>query len=348
MKKSLLFSLAAVSVMSVAAQTNKIVWDFTSHGIFKQFCDPNSQLFVDKEADIIDKAGMDREKNALIVAKKDVENYPDDPYKEQYGVTNRVVSLFDGKTYAVTPDPEWNNGTLDNPTEFIPGDEIEPGVFTEDEIKPLGEEYAANLKNNPFICWMERTPDNKYYGPARMHWYKNYGSIDKWVDADYNALDAANWVSDKGALVFIKSKQGKAPLAGTYVQFPEVQGPCKVTYYVGSTDATHKYSVIPVVNGSAVEGKTLQVNEDATAKRYVKREYNYDGNDKVALRFMTDGCGLVLQRIEIEASGASSAIDNIIANESDENAPIYNLLGVQVDETYKGIVIKNGKKYIQK
>ncbi len=44
-----------------------------------------------------------------------------------------------------------------------------------------------------------------------------------------------------------------------------------------------------------------------------------------------------------------SGIEDIIANpETDENAPIYNVLGVQVDENYKGIVIKNGKKYIQK
>ena len=30
------------------------------------------------------------------------------------------------------------------------------------------------------------------------------------------------------------------------------------------------------------------------------------------------------------------------------NGAIYNLQGVRVDESYKGIVIKNGKKYLQK
>ena len=33
---------------------------------------------------------------------------------------------------------------------------------------------------------------------------------------------------------------------------------------------------------------------------------------------------------------------------AEENAPIYNLQGVQVDENYKGVVIKNGKKFINK
>ncbi len=40
--------------------------------------------------------------------------------------------------------------------------------------------------------------------------------------------------------------------------------------------------------------------------------------------------------------------DVIIDNNDDDDAPVYNLMGIQVDETYKGIVIKNGKKYIQR
>ena len=35
-------------------------------------------------------------------------------------------------------------------------------------------------------------------------------------------------------------------------------------------------------------------------------------------------------------------------NAAEENAPMYNLQGVQVDENYKGVVIKNGKKFINK
>ena len=31
-----------------------------------------------------------------------------------------------------------------------------------------------------------------------------------------------------------------------------------------------------------------------------------------------------------------------------EDTPMYNLQGQQVDSSYKGIVIKNGKKYLQK
>ena len=40
--------------------------------------------------------------------------------------------------------------------------------------------------------------------------------------------------------------------------------------------------------------------------------------------------------------------DNTTVTVFDANAPIYNLLGVQVDSNYKGVVIQNGKKFIQK
>ena len=41
----------------------------------------------------------------------------------------------------------------------------------------------------------------------------------------------------------------------------------------------------------------------------------------------------------------NTAVDNVVAPMFDNK--IYNLLGVEVDENYKGIVIKNGQKYIQ-
>ena len=40
-----------------------------------------------------------------------------------------------------------------------------------------------------------------------------------------------------------------------------------------------------------------------------------------------------------------TAVDNVVAPLFDNK--IYNLLGVEVDENYKGIVIKNGQMYIQ-
>ena len=49
--------------------------------------------------------------------------------------------------------------------------------------------------------------------------------------------------------------------------------------------------------------------------------------------------------IIVKQGEVNTAVDNVVAPLFDNK--IYNLLGVEVDENYKGIVIKNGQKYIQ-
>ena len=44
----------------------------------------------------------------------------------------------------------------------------------------------------------------------------------------------------------------------------------------------------------------------------------------------------------------STGITNITTDEAAKNAPVYNLTGQKVTKAYKGVVIKNGKKMIQK
>lgn len=52
---------------------------------------------------------------------------------------------------------------------------------------------------------------------------------------------------------------------------------------------------------------------------------------------------------EFTAKGGESAIENIIADEAlNPDAPIYNVLGQRVTKDYKGILIQNGKKFINK
>lgn len=52
---------------------------------------------------------------------------------------------------------------------------------------------------------------------------------------------------------------------------------------------------------------------------------------------------------EFTAKGDDSAIDSIIADDTlNPDAPIYNVLGQRVTKDYKGILIQNGKKFINK
>ena len=52
--------------------------------------------------------------------------------------------------------------------------------------------------------------------------------------------------------------------------------------------------------------------------------------------------------ILISLNGKTTGITNITTDEAAKNAPTYNLAGQKVTKAYKGVVIKNGKKMIQK
>lgn len=56
----------------------------------------------------------------------------------------------------------------------------------------------------------------------------------------------------------------------------------------------------------------------------------------------------VQEVIPIEAISTTTGINNITTDATLENAPAYNLAGQQVGKEYKGVVIKAGKKFIQK
>ena len=66
--------------------------------------------------------------------------------------------------------------------------------------------------------------------------------------------------------------------------------------------------------------------------------------------------GLVIKGECLTVAGASlytKAISTgisgtVVAPKANTNAPIYNLAGQQVNASYKGVVIKNGKKFVQK
>lgn len=55
-------------------------------------------------------------------------------------------------------------------------------------------------------------------------------------------------------------------------------------------------------------------------------------------------------KLMINLGGTVTSIDNIYIDnaQKDTDAPVYNLTGQRVDSSYKGVVIKNGKKILQK
>ena len=48
----------------------------------------------------------------------------------------------------------------------------------------------------------------------------------------------------------------------------------------------------------------------------------------------------------IWSDGPTTAVENIERPQLDINAPMYDIMGRQVDENYRGIIIQNGNKYL--
>ena len=41
-----------------------------------------------------------------------------------------------------------------------------------------------------------------------------------------------------------------------------------------------------------------------------------------------------------------TSVENVVRPELDINAPMYDIMGRRVDETYRGVIIQNGHKYL--
>ena len=117
-----------------------------------------------------------------------------------------------------------------------------------------------------------------------------------------------------------------------------------------------------------VEGVTIQSEQSGTYTNY----YAHVGDQKIQLYngFHLDAYndlstlegaknktvkGIVSMfkgnyQITIISIDTTTGIDNLNAENKtlNENAPVYNLAGQRVDKTYKGVVIQNGKKFINR
>lgn len=59
------------------------------------------------------------------------------------------------------------------------------------------------------------------------------------------------------------------------------------------------------------------------------------------------GAAAKLTKVEWIKADTLTGISNATVAPATKSSKIYNLAGQQVDASYKGVVIKNGKKYVQ-
>ena len=104
----------------------------------------------------------------------------------------------------------------------------------------------------------------------------------------------------------------------------------------------------------------IQDTESYDGIKEVNTYLTHEPGKPVTLWFpsLTDGHQVIIHGIKLltytnAADGTpgtpdEAAVDEIFSENEDVNAPAYNLMGVPVDDSYKGIIIKNGKKIIRK
>lgn len=76
--------------------------------------------------------------------------------------------------------------------------------------------------------------------------------------------------------------------------------------------------------------------------------WDKEGNDKAQQSGSTQNSKVQLRVIGADDGGNTTGIANIPSANTDNNAAIYSISGQRVNASYKGLVIKNGRKYIMK
>lgn len=123
-------------------------------------------------------------------------------------------------------------------------------------------------------------------------------------------------------------------------------------YVDGSTETliadggSQKYQYISTAAGNYLKylpfGSTLQFN--GMRAYFYFPNWNATNNNAAASQNNNTNA-----KIHVAVLAASTTgISNISAEEASKQAEVYNLSGQRVDASYKGIVVRNGRKYLRK
>lgn len=326
MKKSLLLIAAVASAFAANAEVFDYSFrynDNTAMPFFGMLNTETSEFYYPGNYDLVDKYGVAMPNYWAVP----VLNTPEGAEK---GVLDLgvAISFKDGGIYKISE--EAYSG--------INGEGLE--VMPEDNF------------NYPFLSWGEQ-------GVTRTIFMPGWGSEEAWEDKDYDAAVAEDWVPTKNGVQFTRlGTQGIVSRQDTYIQYPAVTGNVTVTVWAGTNlggtanpDNLLKVIVTPVFDGVVSPEQAVEITkEDAVNKRYYKlNPVTFDANGKnLEVRVGCNGAQLNLMYVRIEGEkGTHAGIADIIATE-DVETPAYNVMGQQVDSSYKGLVIKNGKKFYQR
>lgn len=226
-------------------------------------------------------------------------------------------------------------------------------VATDADCKNVTEEISAKIEDGDLIFKPTKSAANNYYKfifdcqagsngliqVSKIAYYK-VGDAPEIVDITNTAetaytiakakelIDAGKGLSES---VYVKGivSQASESLNDTYGS---------LSYYISDDGTTG--NELQVYGGLSFKGEKFTSVDDIKVGdvvvvygKLVKYKTTYE---------------LDKENILISLNGTTTGITNITTDEAAKNAPVYNLAGQKVTKAYKGVVIKNGKKMIQK
>lgn len=227
-------------------------------------------------------------------------------------------------------------------------------VATDADCKNVTEEISAKNKDGDLIFKPTKSAANNYYKfvfdcqkgsdngliqVSKIAYYK-VGDAPEIVDITNTAETAYNIAKAKELIdagkglsenVYVKGTVSKAStsLNAKYGS---------LSYYISDDGKTE--NELQVFGGLSFEGKKFTSVDDIKVGDVV---VVYGKLKKFGTTYELDS-----NNILISQNGTTTGITNITTDEAAKNAPVYNLAGQKVTKAYKGVVIKNGKKMIQK
>lgn len=122
----------------------------------------------------------------------------------------------------------------------------------------------------------------------------------------------------------------------------EVTGPCTINVGLISSSS----SADRTLNVATGTFDNVVANLQAVGSPAQEQTYKYESNEPTTVYLYSPSSGVNIYYIEVTYT--STNINNAIVEQGNENAPIYNLAGQRVNKDSKGVLIQNGKKFINK
>ena len=227
-------------------------------------------------------------------------------------------------------------------------------VATDADCKNVTEEISAKIEDGDLIFKPTKSAANNYYKfvfdcqkgskngfiqVSKIAYYK-VGDTPVIVDITNTAETAYTIAKAKELIDAGEGLSESVYVKGIVSQASEKINPTygSLSYYISDDGTTG--NELEVYGGLSFKGEKFTSVEDIKVGDVVviygklkkfKTTYELDSNN-----------------ILISLNGKTTGITNITLDEAAKNAPAYNLAGQKVTKACKGVVIKNGKKMIQK